>query len=148
MLMSSLEEQANLTNIGIETNSLHSKRKAVNLDGAGLYAYGNDSGAVAISPHVQLKKLRPISCTSTSKLDGGTTRNVRSNNSALLTPEVITPFTFQQEKWLFFYITGCYPRGPATVDWNTVSADYEDKFKVGRTAKSLAHKWEEMMERE
>ncbi|KAL7275249.1 hypothetical protein RUND412_001819 [Rhizina undulata] len=128
-----------------EPKLLQRKRKAVSLRGAGLH--GNDSGAESSSPHVQPNKRRPIACASTSALVGGTTRSARRSNSESMRPEDITPFTFQQEKWLFFYVTGFYPRGSATVDWNTVSADYKVRFNVGRATKSLEQKWEEMMER-
>ncbi|KAL7267284.1 hypothetical protein RUND412_010136 [Rhizina undulata] len=124
---------------------LQRKRKAVSLGGAGLHA--NESGAETSSPHVQPKKLRPMASTSTSTLVGETTRNLRSRTPELMRSDVDTPFTFQQEKWLFFYVTGFYPRGPATVDWNTVSADYEERFNVRCTARSLEQKWEEMMDR-
>ncbi|KAL7275863.1 hypothetical protein RUND412_001178 [Rhizina undulata] len=124
---------------------LQRKRKAASLGGTGLH--GSDNGDETSSPHIQPKKLRPIAHASTSALVGETTMNVRGSNSESMRAEYITPFTFQQEKWLFFYVTGFYPRGSEKVDWNTVSADYKVRFNVGRVAKSLEQKWEEMMER-
>ncbi|KAL7267341.1 hypothetical protein RUND412_010079, partial [Rhizina undulata] len=99
------------------------------------------------SAHRQTKKLR--ASVSSSTLTATSTGKVQN----IVTPEpsvevvVHEPFSFQHEKWLLVHITGHYPLGHETICWNTVSAEYQDQFTVGRSASSLEDKWNEMAKR-
>ncbi|KAL7270881.1 hypothetical protein RUND412_006401 [Rhizina undulata] len=142
----------------MKASSLQRKRKGVSLGGAELN--GSDSGSETSSPHLKTKKLRPIArTTSTSSLVHGMTRNVRSSNSEFLTPDIIMPFTFQHEKWLFFYFSRCYSQpekwflsyssenfnnGGETIDWDQAREDYSAEWEFVRTADALQKKWSRM----
>ncbi|KAL7271181.1 hypothetical protein RUND412_006073 [Rhizina undulata] len=139
---STLEGVSSVANIVPKPKQLV-KRKAMSLGGDGLRENVGENSSF----DKQHKKRR--ASPSFSVLIPTRPRNAsHANSESVIRPAVTEPFSFHEEKWLFFNVNGLYPgQGFNTIDWETISAQFNARFKVGRNSDSLGQKWREMMRR-
>ncbi|KAL7265885.1 hypothetical protein RUND412_011587 [Rhizina undulata] len=139
---SAVKEVIRVANVVPEPKQL-ANRKDFNLGGDELHE--NFSGSSLFDKQPKKRRASP----SFYVLIPTKPRNARQTNSeSVIRPAVTVPFSFLEEKWLFFHVTDLHPgQELKTVDWDKISAKFNARFKIGRNSDSLGEKWKEMMRR-